>query len=185
LAAYKNGDFHVAEMAELLGKNLQYGLRGTTKEVTLREELEQLDVYLSILSHQYKDRILFNKVLSPELLDCRTIKLIFQPMVENSILHGFDNTKQHMIIDILGYKKDSQMILCVSDNGCGMPPQELKKVQQELLNPASQSIGIRNVSRRIQLTYGSEYGLSIDSIEGQGSTVIVTLPCLPFNFSQQ
>lgn len=184
LAAYKNGDFHVAEMAELLGKNLQYGLRGTTKEVTLKEELEQLDVYLSILSHQYKDRISFNKVLDKELLDCRTIKLIFQPMVENSILHGLGNTRQHMAIDILGYRKDSRMILCISDNGCGMPPEELKKVQQELLNPASQAIGIRNVSRRIQLTYGPEYGLSIDSIQGQGSTVIVTLPCLHFDSCQ-
>ena len=184
LAAYKNKDFHVAEMAELLGKNLQYGLRGTTKEVTLREELEQLDVYLSILSHQYRDRISFNKALDKELLDCRTIKLLFQPMVENSILHGLGDTRQHMVIDILGYRKDSRMILCVSDNGCGMPPEELKKIQQELLNPASQAIGIRNVSRRIQLTYGPEYGLSIDSIQGQGSTVIVTLPCLHFDTCQ-
>ena len=60
----------------------------------------------------------------------------------------------------------------------------VKKVQQELLNPASQAIGIRNVSRRIQLTYGPEYGLSIDSIQGQGSTVIVTLPCLHFDSCQ-
>ena len=105
-------------------------------------------------------------------------------MVENSILHGLGDTRQHMVIDILGYRKDSRMILCVSDNGCGMPPEELKKIQQELLNPASQAIGIRNVSRRIQLTYGPEYGLSIDSIQGQGSTVIVTLPCLHFDTCQ-
>ncbi len=185
LAAYKNGDLQVADMAELLGKNLQYGLRGTTKEVTLRQELEQLDVYLSILSYQFKGRILFNKAIEPELLDCRTIKLIFQPMVENSVLHGLDNTKYRMSIDILGYKKGSQMILCVSDDGCGMPPQELEKVQRELLNPESQAIGIRNVSRRIQLTYGPEYGLTIDSVQGQGSTVIVKLPCLPFNLPDE
>ena len=52
------------------------------------------------------------------------------------------------------------------------------------MNPASQAIGIRNVSRRIQLTYGPEYGLSIDSIQGQGSTVIVTLPWLHFDTCQ-
>ncbi len=184
LAAYKNNDLQVAAMAELLGKNLQYGLRGTTEEVSLQEELRQLDIYLSILSYQYADNIIFNKVIDPSLLNCRTIKLLFQPMIENSILHGFDSSKSKIMIDILGYKKDSKIILCVSDNGCGMNQEELKKLQQELSNPNSQSIGIRNVSRRIQLTYGSEYGLSIDSIKDQGSTIIITMPYLPFDTLQ-
>lgn len=88
------------------------------------------------------------------------------------------------MIDILGYKKGSKIILCVSDNGCGMNQEELKKLQQELSNPNSQSIGIRNVSRRIQLTYGPEYGLSIDSIKDLGSTIIITMPYLPFDTLQ-
>ena len=184
LAAYKNNDLQVAAMAELLGKNLQYGLRGTTEEVSLQEELRQLDIYLSILSYQYADNIIFNKVIDPSLLNCRTIKLLFQPMIENSILHGFDSNKSKIMIDILGYKKGSKIILCVSDNGCGMNQEELKKLQQELSNPNSQSIGIRNVSRRIQLTYGPEYGLSIDSIKDLGSTIIITMPYLPFDTLQ-
>lgn len=176
MTAYKNRDYDMADMAELLGKNLQYGLRETTKEVTLKEELDALDIYLSILSYQFKDKISFNKVIDPQLLQCKTIKLIFQPMVENSVFHGFSSSEQKMIIDILGYRKEDSIILCVSDNGIGMFPSELEKVKSELKNPKSQTIGIRNISRRIRLFYGEEYGLSIDSVAEMGTTVIVSLP---------
>lgn len=176
MTAYKNRDYHMADMAELLGKNLQYGLRETTKEVTLKEELEQLDIYLSILSYQFKNKIKFNKVIDSQLLQCKTIKLIFQPMVENSVFHGFTSSDQTMSIDILGYRKEDTVIMCVSDNGIGMLPEELERVKNELKNPKSQTIGIRNVSRRIRLFYGQDYGMSVDSVAGIGTTVIVSFP---------
>lgn len=176
MTAYKNHDPDVADMAELLGKNLQYGLRQSTKEVTLQEELEQLDVYLQILSYQYKDRLCLHSFIEPELLPCKTIKLLFQPMIENCVLHGFSSSGQNMTIDILGYRQEDTIVICVSDDGVGIDSKHLEKIKNELKKPESQSIGIRNVSRRIQLLYGQEYGLSIDSVVNQGTTVIVTLP---------
>lgn len=176
MTAYKNKDYDAANMAELLGKNLQYGLRETTREVTLQEELNQVQIYLDILSYQYKNRIHFTTFIEPELLSRKVIKLLFQPMIENSMIHGFSSFNQTMSIDILGYRKEEHMILCVSDDGCGMSPEQLETVKKELKEPQSQSIGIRNVSRRLQLFYGQEYGLSIDSVPGHGTSIIVTLP---------
>ena len=111
MTAYTNGDFGVAEMAELLGRNLQYGLRETTKEVSLKEELEQLDVYLKIIFYRFKDSVTVHKMIDPELLRYKTIKLLFQPMIENSVFHGIKSSEQHLTIDILGYKQENKIVL--------------------------------------------------------------------------
>ena len=83
MKAYAHGDYDVSTMAELLGQNLQYGLRNTTKEVLLKEELHQMDIYLSILSYQYKDRIRTNICIEQDLMDCHIIKLVFQMCIRD------------------------------------------------------------------------------------------------------
>ncbi len=102
MTAYSNHDFTVSAMAEALGKNLQYGLRGTNHMVPLKEEIDQLHNYLSLVNYHYQERLQVNIYIDQPLYECLVLKLIFQPLIENSLLHGLVDDKP-LNIDILGY----------------------------------------------------------------------------------
>lgn len=176
MTAYMKQDYKVAMMAEYLGKNLQYGLRNSTQEVTLREELEQLDIYFSLINYQYRDRLKIHIHISKSLYECKVLKLIFQPIIENCLFHGFSSSNQILSIDILGYSKYDTLCFSISDDGIGINKDSLRKIQEDLKKNTPNRIGIYNVNRRIQLSYGFEYGLSIASIENQGTVVNISLP---------
>ena len=191
LKAYTKGDTDVSNMAELLGKNLQYGLRNTTKAVTIREELHQLDCYLAILSYQYKERIQVHRFISEAVLDQKIIKLVFQPIVENALYHGIKNKRGGGKIIVEGYlsKTDEKtaegetsgtIIFKVKDNGIGMNEEELEKLRKlisgEITIDDKRGFGMANVEKRIEMLYGENFGLDVESTYEEGTTVTVRIP---------
>lgn len=180
MKAYMCQDYETSTMAELLGQNLQYGLRNTTKEVPLEEEIHQLNIYRAILAYQYNDRIQFNICIDRELYSCRVLKLVFQPIVENAVIHGITDSHQILHIDILGYRDEERLYIQVSDDGCGMSEAQLEALRRDIDSPSSNSIGLRNVCRRISLNYGQEYKVSIESAEGMGTMIML---CFPWKMS--
>lgn len=100
MRAYMKKNYDVANMAELLGQNLQYGLRNTTQKVPLRTELEQVNIYLQILSFHYGNRVQTSIFVEQALMDCRIPKLIFQPIIENSVVHGIVSSDQVLRRDL-------------------------------------------------------------------------------------
>ena len=176
MKAYMCQDYETATMAELLGQNLQYGLRNTTKEVPLEEEIHQLNIYRAILAYQYNERIQFNICIDRELYSCHVLKLVFQPIVENAVIHGITDSHQILHIDILGYRDEDRLYIQVSDDGCGMSEEQLEMLRHDIDSPSSNSIGLRNVCRRISLNYGPEYKVSIESAEGMGTMIMLCFP---------
>lgn len=176
MKAYMCQDYETATMAELLGQNLQYGLRNTTKEVPLEEEIHQLNIYRAILAYQYNERIQFNICIDRELYSCHVLKLVFQPIVENAVIHGITDSHQILHIDILGYRDEDRLYIQVSDDGCGMSEEQLEMLRHDIDSPSSNSIGLRNVCRRISLNYGPEYKVSIESAEGMGTMIMLGFP---------
>ncbi|PNV60130.1 hypothetical protein C0033_20965 [Clostridium sp. chh4-2] len=185
MKAYSHGDYDVSAMAELLGQNLQYGLRNTTKEVLLKEEISQLNIYLSILSYQFKDRIRTNICIEEELMECRVIKLLFQPVIENAVIHGITSNDQILSIDILGYRSENTILIQISDDGCGMTEKQLEALKNDMESSGSNGIGLRNVFRRIQLNYGPEYTLEVNSKYGLGTTITLHLPWQPADTQEE
>lgn len=185
MKAYSHGDYDVSAMAELLGQNLQYGLRNTTKEVLLKEEISQLNIYLSILSYQFKDRIRTNICIEEELMECRMIKLLFQPVIENAVIHGITSNDQILSIDILGYRIENTILIQISDDGCGMTEKQLEALKNDMESSGSNGIGLRNVFRRIQLNYGPEYKLEVNSKYGLGTTITLHLPWQPADTQEE
>ncbi|MBQ6365197.1 MAG: histidine kinase [Oscillospiraceae bacterium] len=179
MRAYMGKNYDVANMAELLGQNLQYGLRNTTKEVLLSEELEQVKIYLDILSYQYGNRIRTNIAIEDGLANCRIIKLIFQPIIENSVIHGISSADQILNIDIMGYRSGERIVFKISDDGAGMDEAQLSTLKESIKDTNSVSVGLRNVCRRILLNYGEEYTAEIDSKKNVGSIVTLYLPYRP------
>mgnify|MGYP002505453998 FL=1 len=109
-----------------------------------------------------------------ELLSCLVPKLILQPLAENSVMHGSSDDGSVMKIHITCWEEDGHMILELQDDGKGF---EMTRTD---LNPHKdrKKIGVANVNDRIQLNFGREYGLKIDSHPGKGTTCTLTLPKL-------
>lgn len=162
----------VTAMVRGLSKFYRLTLNQGNVYIPLKMELEQVQTYLDIQRVKYADRfsVLFD--VDPEALDCRVIKLILQPFVENIFKHAwFDN---RITIRIVGRRMGDLLELKVIDNGIGMRPDTLKDM---LAGPRQQGgYGLKNVDERIKLRYGPDYGVRISSIYGGGTTVCILLP---------
>lgn len=178
MAAYAEGYTDYAEMCRLLAKILRYGVATQNHLVTVGEELEHLKDYISLLEYRFHDRIKVQIQISPDIMDTMIIKLILQPLVENCINHGIIGMNTVGYIQIWGYRQEDMIIFTVTDNGNGMDEENLRLLQGYLNNEneAFTSIGLKNIHRRIQLYYGSEYGLTINSKPGKGTSVTIHFP---------
>lgn len=177
MRAYINHDYEVAHMAELLGRNLQYGLRATNAKVPLYVEFEKAGEYMTLVGNHYGDRVRFISHLDDSIRDCMVVKLLLQPLIENAIQHGI-TPDRGLTIEVLGYAGGDDVIcLQVSDDGEGMTSEAQEALMRRLEDDSGEgSIGLRNVHRRLRLRYGSAYGVSIRSIPHQSTVVTLTLP---------
>ncbi len=177
MIAYVNGDAKVAEMSELLAHNLQYGLRNTNDEVTVRQEVDSVAEYIRLISYHYGDTVRTHIEVAEEILSCLTIKLILQPLVENAIAHGLSGPRERIEVEIIGFKQEDVLCFVVADDGNGMTEKALEDLNGSLdSKEETPCIGLKNLHRRLKLYYGDDYGIEIKSIHRQGTTVKISLP---------
>lgn len=148
--------------------------------IPIRSELEHAQNYLSIQKLRYKNRFTVEMDIQPEILDCSTIKLIVQPLLENAIYYGTGDGDGE--ITVKGYVKDKDIYIEVSDDGLGMPPEtvELLLTDNNRVRKKGSGIGLINVHQRIQLYFGAAYGLTIESEPDEGTTIRIHLPMVPY-----
>ena len=151
--------------------------------ITLKEELSHVKSYLEIQALRYKDKFVWSIDLPDEIADCPVIKLIVQPIVENSIYHGIKYLLDEGVIDITVSEDGGKIKIRIADNGVGMKEETLKSLldpgkSHEHLNDGN-GIGLLNIDERIKLCYGEEYGVSIKSELDEGTVVTLTIPKLP------
>ena len=146
---------------------------------TIEREEEHVSIYISLQNMRYHDSIDFISDIPDELMEYQIPKLTLQPVVENSILHGIleKETKSGTIV-LTGWLEDTDIVLLVSDDGVGIPPEKMSTI----LSGAGQSssggtnIAIYNTHRRLQILYGQKYGLTYTSTPGQGTEVQIRIP---------
>jgi two-component system sensor histidine kinase YesM len=175
IRAYANHDYDVSTMAELLGRNLQYGLRNPNEEVTVDTEQKYAKEYVHLLFYHYADQIKVNFCIDRDILECKVIKQILQPIIENSIKHGIIPQKQ-LGIDVMGYRDGNDIELSIFDDGAGIKPEKLQIIKDGIENGDITTIGLQNVHRRIKLRYGEGYGITLKSIASQGTTTVIKIP---------
>ncbi len=163
------------DMVSALAKLFRISISKGREVISVREELEHVRNYLIIQKMRFKDKFTYDITAQDEALNERTVKLIVQPMVENAINHAIDEAQPEALhIAISATVTAEDLIFTVADDGIGMSPEVLSTL---LTAPAGKSgIGIRNVHERIQLTYGEKYGLTVESVEDEGTTVTIRLP---------
>lgn len=172
-------DEATSEMAFNLGSILRYGINKTKEEVTIREELDNLEKYISLQEIRFHSVYTITINVSPNLYNIYIIKLILQPVVENAIYHGMKEIRSGGKIIVTGYKTDNKVLVFeVEDNGKGMT-ESLTRDLNDYINDKNNlfnSIGLRNVNKRIKIKYGDEYGLEIQSKTNTSTKVIIRLP---------
>ena len=165
----------VSDGIQALSSLLQNTLTNKNEYITIEEELENLQNYFSILRIRYAGSFEYSfHVEDDELLTCLVPKLILQPLAENSVMHGSSDDGSVMEIQITLWEENGRIVIELNDDGKGF------EITQESLVPHKErrKIGISNVNDRIQLNFGREYGLHIDSHPGEGTTCTLTLPRL-------
>lgn len=171
----------ISGMVTLIGDILRYATYHAQELVNIEDEIRYVADYLQIQSSRYPGKFSFSYNCSGELRKHKIIKLIIQPIVENSVNHGLQNSeKEDIRINV--YSEYNKVFIDVSDNGCGIPEKRLKQVREMLYSPDnmdnSSSIGLKNVHERIKLKFGGEYGLQIFSAPFEGTLVRIVIPAL-------
>lgn len=167
---------NIKVMVDSLTRLLSYTIREVEKPVTLQEELSVLHDYVNIQKVRYQNFTFYTDI--PENLKERKIlKLLIQPLVENALIHGLSEVNYQGRLTVEAYEKKQTLYILIKDNGAGMPIDKLAKLKTILRNGGQQNhLGIRSIHERIQLHFGAQYGIEMDSVMGQGTEIMLTLP---------
>ncbi len=145
--------------------------------ISIREEALHVRSYLEIQQVRYHDILEYQLLIPEELYEYSILKLTLQPIVENALYHGIKGKRGKGRITITGALEADTIRFEIADDGKGMEAQELEGLRQSLLATGRRSgFGLKNVSERIALNYGREYGIQLQSTPGQGTIVTVTIP---------
>jgi two-component system sensor histidine kinase YesM len=170
--AMENNETKISKMVLSLSSILQYSFEDHEIVVHFTEEINWLKQYVYIMSTRFTGKFVVEYDLDPVLYNCYVPKLLLQPLVENSIIHGFHNRSSGGVILISGWIDGQDVYLSVIDNGCGISEQKAAT----LLQDTNSSIGCRNVDHKLKLIFGPQYGLEISSTENRGTTVTAKMP---------
>lgn len=171
----------VVSMVGSLSEFFRMSLNQGKDIVSIKDELQHVRSYLEIQQVRYQDILHYEIHIPRELQKYLIPKITIQPLVENALYHGIKNKRGIGRIVISGQNKEKGFILRVEDDGIGMSKERLLQVREGILHRMSSEkdiYGLYNVNERIRLNFGEEYGVSIDSVHGEGTIVQVFLPYL-------
>lgn len=186
MRAFAAGDKEVANAIKLLGKSMRYVLENIGTSVrTLAEELDHVEEYIKIQQLRFGERIGYERQIEEGLDPERyhILPLLLQPVVENAIIHGLDETETDGKVRISIYRKNPDaeefLIIDVDDNGCGMTEEALYRLRRDIEirdMSRSKSIGLYNINQRMKLHYGEGYRVHVYAEPGVGTRVRLVLP---------
>ncbi|MCL1795544.1 MAG: histidine kinase, partial [Clostridia bacterium] len=178
----------IVDVTEALAMYFRYTISRVDRLVTLSDELRNAASYFAIQKYRYGERVNMDIRYAPEdayLLGARIPKLTLQPLIENAITHGLEPkiSAGHIVIQF--ECTQSRLLIEVSDDGVGVSPETLTELRARLLRQVSDyegeagpegGIALVNVNSRLRLLFGEQFGVSLDSTQGFGTDVSITLP---------
>ena len=180
---YDEAVFMITQLASLFRISLS---RGKTI-IKVEDEVKHAKNYMNIQKIRYKNVFEVDFQIEPEILQCCTVKLILQPLLENAIYYGMEYMDGEGIITVSGYRQGDDVYLEVQDNGLGMPEEEAAQllVENGRERKRGSGVGLINVHSRIRLRFGAAYGLCIESHPDEGMLVKIHLPYIAYSEENQ
>lgn len=189
MKALRSGADEVAEMVKLLAKMFRAALSEQTQSHKIRDEIEYAQAYIRLQNLRFRDMFFLQVEVEEQVQDSRVISMILQPVIENSIEHGFKGRRVPLHIVLTGrLKENGTIMLQICDDGKGISSEKTKEVnrrleenvcrQPELVEEQEEgrtSIGLRNIAERIKLQYGDAYYLRLFARE-EGAGVEICIP---------
>lgn len=186
----EDGNMEIAETLEALSIFFRYSVSGAVKMVTLEDELENIEYYCIVQKYRFGGNIQMEIKYDnhmPGILKIPMPKLILQPVVENAIFHGLERKIGGGKITVQLETTEKRLLIDIMDDGQGIPDELLRKMNNKLKNAlavsqetmsetGSKGIALLNIAKRLQILYGTEYGIHIFSKENLGTCVRLTIP---------
>lgn len=188
--AYLENVPQIVDMSIGLADFYRYTAKNVSEEVTLRDEISYVKRYLSIIQVRFSKYFQSNIEVAEQYLNYNVVKLMIQPLVENSVKFAIEPNKGRGFIGIKVYDTNRKLIIEISDNGPGIPDEIRNQINNQLATITKEfkiedinnhNLGISNVHARIVLKYGAEYGVVIGSKNSYGTKISIILPLLNNN----
>jgi len=184
-----NNQNEIAEICSCMAKILRYSV-SEKDTASVREELDVIRAYLYIQNTRFLESFSYTINVDEKIFNYQIIRFILQPIVENAIIHGIEPKKVKGTVSIEGFEADGMIVFKISDTGIGIPSNILMQMQKNIESATGEipddseaktrgsGIGLANISNRIKLFYGKEYGIVVNSTVNMGTYITIKLPAL-------
>lgn len=170
----------IVRLVDALTNMFRIGLSHGKDIITVKEEITHVSNYLYIQKIRYKDKLNYVIHVDESLYAIEVPKLILQPLVENAIYHGVKAKRGGGTITITGVPEGENLVFTVQDDGAGMLQEKVEELNRRMSERSvldeKKSFGLFYIRERIQLCYGTGYGVHVESALGEGTRVTITLP---------
>jgi two-component system sensor histidine kinase YesM len=176
----------VSEIARALSDMFRYSTKTGGIKVDVADEIAHIRNYLDIVSIRFEDKLFVRLDIPERLLNRKMIKLVFQPIVENAVFHGIEVKRGKGELVIEAREEAEDIVFSIRDVGVGMTAEQLSSLNKRLANPSiveqsdngAGKVGIKNVHDRIRFYFGEQYGITLNSVRGSGTEVIIRIPAI-------
>lgn len=165
-----------AKTTKALADYYRTSLSNGNEIITIKEELKNIENYLYIQKERYSDIIDFKLEVDSGIYCCSILKMTLQPLVENAIYHGLKEKDDKGYIIVSGQMEEDFVRLEVLDNGVGMDENQFQTLLQEESQNSRRHFGLRSVHERLQLYFGENYGITVQSKKNEGTKVTIRIP---------
>ena len=171
-------EYEISRAITALGMIMRYGINNSNGVVTLQEECEWLKQYLYLQETRLKGNFESRIIISPEARKIKIHKLLFQPFVENAVLHGFEGIKRKFLLQVTVDLFPEGLRIEIYDNGKGMDSHIAEEINRGVMPESSEKnhIGIKNAVGRIRMYYGESASVKVESQKGKYTKIIIIIP---------
>lgn len=173
-------DYDISNAINSLATILRYAITNSNAMVEVRQELEWVKKYIYLQQIRLKNAFSYEVDVTPEILECKIHKLLLQPFIENSIIHGFEGLNREYILKIKLEQQNDSLSISIYDNGKGIEPELVEEINNKVFYSIERGshIGMENVISRLHMYYGTDAGIKVKSVLGEGTEVTILIPKL-------
>lgn len=169
------------KMTQALGNFYRNSLNSGLDLVSIQDEMECIESYITILNMRYDDKINMTYDVEEDIKERKILKLILQPIVENAAHHGIRNKKGEGTISIKGYRDEDEIIFIVTDDGLGMSEDRIHEIVEGKIQKEKSGFGLYSSAQRISLYYGIAKPITITSELGNGTEITIRVKVISEN----